>query len=369
MGVSIGRTGLSVIRPRAGDDDITPASNTRVARHACEDRAMEPTRLRCVVVVRDGPSRRVGASGLLIGRQGDCDLVTNDPSVSRRHALVRLTRDGAEVVPLGRAPIEVNGTPTTASQALGDGDELRVPGLVLAVQISLPRPDAGAPASYVLERAGGGSFGVAHSPFVIGGGEADDLIVQRWPPATLVLHVAQGELFVEARAGAAARNGEPLAAEALEPLLAGDRLTCRAESFVIAPAAGRAATTAVGVGGELPSRVAIEMLPRGGRVVFTIGGRDHPVYLADRRFDLIVALLRPPAEYQPGEFIPDDVVRTIVWPRKPAVSRPEINMLISRCRRDLVEVGLAGPRLVERAPGGGGTRIRLAPNATVEVAS
>jgi hypothetical protein len=66
---------------------------------------MEPTRLRCVVVVRDGPSRRVGAGGLLIGRQGDCDIVTNDPSVSRRHALVRLTSDGAEVVPLGRAPI------------------------------------------------------------------------------------------------------------------------------------------------------------------------------------------------------------------------------------------------------------------------
>jgi hypothetical protein len=47
------------------------------------------------------------------------------------------------------------------------------------------------------------------------------------------------------------------------------------------------------------------------------------------------------------------------------VSRPEINMLISRCRRDLVEAGLAGPRLIERAPGGGGTRLALAPGAEV----
>src|SRR5687768_8129558 len=113
---------------------------------------MEPTRLRCVVVIQDGPSRRVGPAGLLIGRQGDCDIVTNDPSVSRRHALVRLTHSGAELVPLGRAPIDVNGTPTTASAQLADGDELRVPGLVLTVQISLPRPDVSAPASYVLER-------------------------------------------------------------------------------------------------------------------------------------------------------------------------------------------------------------------------
>ena len=330
--------------------------------------SMEPTRLRCVVVVAGGPSRRVGPGGLLIGRQRDCDIVASDPSVSRRHALVRLTEGGAEVVPLGRAPIEVNGAATAAPRALADGDELRLPGLVLAVQIALPRPDGAAPASFTLERPGGGSFGIAHSPFVIGGGEADDLIVAGWPPATLVLHVAQDELFVEARDGSAARDGEPLelVPDMLEPLAAGDRLTCRGETFVIARS-GRAATTAVGHAGELPARVAIEMLPRGGRLVLAIGGREHAVYLADRRFDLMVALLRPPAGHAAGDFIPDDAVRAVVWPRKAGVSRPEINMLISRCRRDLVEAGLAGPRLIERAPGGGGTRIRLAPNAVIEV--
>ena len=81
------------------------------------------------------------------------------------------------------------------------------------------------------------------------------------------------------------------------------------------------------------------------------------------------ALLRPPAEYRAGDFIPDDTVRSVVWPRRPEVSRPEINMLISRCRRDLVEAGLAGPRLVERAPGGGGTRLVLAAGAQVELLS
>jgi hypothetical protein len=51
--------------------------------------------------------------------------------------------------------------------------------------------------------------------------------------------------------------------------------------------------------------------------------------------------------------------------RKARVARPEINMLISRCRRDLVEAGIAGPHLIERAPGGGGTRLALAPDAEI----
>src|SRR5262245_30487897 len=98
---------------------------------------MEPTRLRCFLVLPDGPARRVGPSGLLIGRQRDCDIVAADPSVSRRHALVRLTADGAEVVPLGRAPVDVNGAPTTSPRPLADGDHLSLPGLALVVQISL----------------------------------------------------------------------------------------------------------------------------------------------------------------------------------------------------------------------------------------
>jgi len=320
-----------------------------------------------MIVVPDGPSRRVGPAGVLIGRQRDCDIVASDPAVSRRHALVRLTSDGAEVVPLGKAPVEVNGEPTTNARALVNGDELRVPGLVLGVTIEVPRPSQHAITGFVLERSGS-SFGITHSPFLIGGGDSDDLIVKKWPASTLLLHIAQGVLYVEPRDGDAARNDEPIEPGTLEPLAIGDRLRYRDDTFVIAQAQG-VVTTAVGGSGELPTRVQIEILPRGGRVVFTISGREHPVYLADRRFDLMVALLRPPAEYAAGEHIPDDTVRTIVWPRKPAVSRPEINMLISRCRRDLVDAGIAGPRLIERAPGGGATRVLLAAGAEVEVLS
>ncbi|HEU0030149.1 MAG TPA: FHA domain-containing protein [Kofleriaceae bacterium] len=331
--------------------------------------ANEEPRLRCVVVVPEGPSRRVGPSGVLIGRQRDCDIVASDPSISRRHALVRLTAEGAEVVPLGRAPITLNGVEHATPAPLAHGDELALPGLTLRIEVELPRADRGAISGFALERADGGTFGIAHTPFTLGGGDTDDLIIKKWPASALHFHLAQGELFVEVRAGKLTCNGSVLATGTLEPLSVGDQLSYRDETFTIAHAVGRVATTAVGSRSELPSHVVIEMLPRGGRVVFTIGARDHAVYLADRRFDLVVALLRPPTGFQPGDFIPDDVVRSIVWPRKHSVSRPEINMLISRCRRDLLDAGLAGPRLLERAPGGGGTRLVLAANASVDVRS
>ncbi len=324
-----------------------------------------------MVVVPDGPSRRVGPGGLMIGRQGDCDLVATDPSVSRRHALVHLTSEGVEVVPLGKTPTTLNGKELANAASLADGDVLGVPGLVLQIQIELPRPlrlDASAPSSFVLVR-GAGQFGISHSPFVIGGGDTDDLIVGKWPASVLALHIAQGDLYVEARDGHASHNEEPLEPGTLAPLAVGDRLAYQGDAFMIAQPSGRVATTAVGARGDTPSRATIEILPRGGRIVFTVAGREHAVYLPDRRFDLIVALLRPPAEYKAGEMIPDDVIRTVVWPRRHDVSRPEINTLISRCRRDLVEAGLAGPRLIERAQGGGGVRLILAPGANVEVLS
>jgi hypothetical protein len=321
-----------------------------------------------MLVVPDGPSRRVGPGGVLIGRQSDCDIVATDPSVSRRHALVHFDGDGVEVVPLGKTPTLLNGKELANPHPLADGDELRVPGLVLRVQIELPRPAKDAPSSFVLAR-GAGQFGISHSPFVLGGGDTDDLIVKKWPASVIALHVAQGQLYIEPRDTHASHNEEPLELGVLAPLAVGDRIAYQGDAFLIAQPVGRVATTAVGPRVETPSRATIEILPRGGRVVFTVGGREHAVYLPDRRFDLVIALLRPPTGYNAGDFIPDDAVRTVVWPRRPEVSRPELNTLISRCRRDLVEAGLAGPRLIERAQGGGAVRFVLAPGATVDVLS
>lgn len=328
---------------------------------------MVPSRLRCTLVLANGPSRRVGPKGVLVGRHHDCDLVSTEPSVSRRHALFRVTGAGLELVPLGRAPIEINGKSIERVTTLSDGDEVNIPGVKLTVELRAEGASSTVPAAFRLERARGGSFGLTHSPFVIGGSEGDDLIVKRWPAGALHLHIAQHELFVEVTTGSAQRNDTEIAAGTLEPLAIGDTLTYRKESFLVRDSGqAHVATTAISTLHDLPIRVTVEMLPRGGRVVFVVGDGERAVYLADRQLDLIIALLRP--EFR-GTFVPDDAVRSIVWPRNPEVSRPEINMLISRCRRTLVEAGLSGPRLLVRAPGGGGTRLALAPTADVIIDS
>jgi len=319
-----------------------------------------------MVVVGDGPSKRVGPKGLLVGRQKDCDIVSLDPEISRRHALIRLTPDCAEIIPLGRTPIEINGKPRDRVHALADGDTIVMPGLQLAVQIRVARVDVDGAAAFRLVRTRGGSFGIVHSPFVLGGGDTDDLIIKRWPPAAIRIHVAQRELFVEVMTGKATCNARELGPGSLEPFAIGDTLTYRKEQFVVrsVDAAAEATTNIAGVD-DLPTEIVIEMLPRGGRVVMSVGDGERAVYLADRQLDLVIALLRPPPPLVAGELVPDDTIREIVWPRNPGVSRPEINMLISRCRRVLVEAGLAGPRLIVRSPGGGATRFALAPACAV----
>ncbi len=344
---------------------MTAAATT--ARAGSVSWGVDAPRIRCQLVLADGVARRVGPAGLTIGRQPDCDLVTDDPVASRRHALVRLTIVGAEVVPLGKGPVEVNGVATTAITALADGDRLAVPGLALAVQVRVARPNPDAGAGFQLTRLRGGSFGLGHSPFVVGGGGGDDLVVKRWPPGALRLHQIDGELYAEAVVGGVTVDGAALAVGEVAPVAPGAQLALAGEVFVVAAPPAALPVTAEAAARGLPTAVAIETLPRGGRVVFTLADGARAVFLADRRLDLLVALARPPGGYTAGDFIPDDVVRGVVWPRNLGVSRQEINMLISRCRRDLVEAGLPGARLLERAPGGGGTRLALAAGAVVSI--
>lgn len=330
---------------------------------------MSAPRLRCVILVSDGPSRRVGPGGLLIGRQKDCDIVADEPSISRRHALIRLAGDSAELVPLGRAPVSVNGKETDRAVALANNDRIELPGMVLTVVLEMPRPDQNQSTGFALARQRGGSFGISHSPFVVGGGEHDDLILKGWPEGAMRFHVAQGGLFVELTEAAKVNEHAVGPDDGMVELAPGDALGFKKEVFTIALVSGGDQTTIVGDKSGLPRKVVVQILPRGGRIVFGLAEGDRAVFLADRRLDLLVALLRPPPPYSAGDFIPDDVVRPIVWPRNPGVSRPEINMLISRCRQDLVAAGLHGPRLLERAPGGGATRVALAAGAEITVDS
>ena len=67
-------------------------------------------------------------------------------------------------------------------------------------------------------------------------------------------------------------------------MIAGDLLAYRGETFEVRYFAGMLTTTAV-KRADLPVKVVIEMLPRGGRILFTSRDGEHAVNLADRRLD------------------------------------------------------------------------------------
>lgn len=72
------------------------------------------------------------AAEVVIGRSPDCDIVLDDPNVSRRHCLVKRTWDGFTAQDLGsRNGVAVNGRQLEAARILRDGDELDVGGIRL----------------------------------------------------------------------------------------------------------------------------------------------------------------------------------------------------------------------------------------------
>lgn len=304
---------------------------------------------------------------MIIGRSPRCELVLREETASRTQALVYLGADGPQLVILGKGVTTVNGSPVEHERALAAGDVIGLPGLALSVEAEAA---AGVPGDeprtgWLVESSSGNLFGVSVSPFVIGGGAAVDVRFDGWPDEVMRLHSAEQRLHLEA-IEPLELDGVALAAGEIERVdvgsvigYSGDRLTVLSGGQV---SSGR--TAAEDAAAQLPSRVRLEFLPRGGRLTVSANGREHSLYLADRRCDLIAALLSPPAPYQPGELIPDDTLIPRVWAHK-ASTRVNLNVLLHRVRRDLVRAGLGGVDLLQRASGGGATRFALADDAAV----
>jgi len=84
-----------------------------------------PVRL-CGVLVRGERVYRLEAPATVLGRSRQCDVVINDPNVSRRHAEVRREGDGYVLVDLGSTNgLTVNGQEVKRA-ALADGDQVQL---------------------------------------------------------------------------------------------------------------------------------------------------------------------------------------------------------------------------------------------------
>jgi len=88
------------------------------------------------LVLPDGNHVPVSDSPVVLGRLPECDIVVNDPNVSRRHAEFRRTTDGVVVTDLGSTNgTRVNGVPVREHQ-LVSGDEVTVGSTTLVFELS-----------------------------------------------------------------------------------------------------------------------------------------------------------------------------------------------------------------------------------------
>lgn len=306
-------------------------------------------------------------AGLLIGRSAECDVVLADARVSRHQLLLRPTDDGVEATVLGRAPVQVNGAPVAASATLRDGDAIGLLGKTFRV-VSSAAPTTRTDAFvWGVEVREGAFCRVVESPFTVGGGAGDHLQVPRWPPGLLALTAVQRALVLEASQPGVALNGDVLQEAQVASVQPGAVATFLGQSvrFVAAPVASELETVP-SEDDALPRLARLEFLTRGGRLTLGFGAWERTLWLADRRCDLVAALLFPPPPYAAGDPIPDEVLFPRVWPDGRA-GRVELNTLVFRIRKDLVRADVDGATLVDR--GDGATRFRLRDGATATLAS
>lgn len=300
--------------------------------------------------------------GALLGRSVDCDIVIADERVSRHHAIVREVEDGVEAVTLGGA-VTRNGAPVEGAARLSDGDELGVLDHRFVLR-SAPEPPPEPSALWFVERDPGVLVPLGDRRFTVGGGADDGLQIPTWEPGAVALERVGDGLVAEVLADGVATD-RPHAPGDMVTLRSGANVTHRGVAIrVLALPASPAKPTHRSSVDELPWAVSLALLPRGGRLSVSVGGRTARVYLADKRCDLFVCLLRPRPPYVVGEPLPDDVILSRLWPGDRA-SRTDINTLVWRIRKDLAAAYLADVPLLERS--NGGLCLRLAAGARVSI--
>lgn len=302
-------------------------------------------------------------AGLLLGRGTDCEIVLPDSRVSRHQLLLRAVDEGVELLVLGRATVRVNGAPVQAVTTLRDGDLVAVYERSFRV-VSTPAPRPERPGgTWTIESREGSLYRVTASPFTVGGGADDDLQVGGWPPSLLVLTTVQRSLVLETRRDGVECGGAlPEGAVVTVPPGALVRYLGQ-ELRLVAVSTSAQTDTAPSSGPELPRRVRLEFLPKGGRLTLGYGGFERSLWLADRRCDLVATLLFPPSPYAAGDHLPDDLLIPRVWPGGRQGGRVELNTLVFRTRKDLVRAEVDGAAVLDRYDGG--VRFRLADGADV----
>ena len=120
--------------PDGQDDDEAPAEQSgRTMVYSTSERHSEPleerarSRAETALLVLGGKRMVVGPAGATLGRSRKCDIVVDDPNVSREHAEVRPRGGSWVLVDLGSTNgSSINGRRTDGAEVLKPGDEIEL---------------------------------------------------------------------------------------------------------------------------------------------------------------------------------------------------------------------------------------------------
>jgi hypothetical protein len=134
--LGLGEFGIQTrIAPPEGQEDLeAPAEHSgRTMVYSTSERHSQPleerarSRAETVLVVLDGKRMVVGPTGATLGRSRKCDIVVDDPNVSREHAEIRPRGGSWVLVDLGSTNgSSINGRRTDGAEVLKPGDEIEL---------------------------------------------------------------------------------------------------------------------------------------------------------------------------------------------------------------------------------------------------
>lgn len=142
--LGLGEFGIQARLVRPADDraEMEQADHGRTMVHSSAERVQEPlaqerrSRRGRAFVVSAGKRLPVGATGAVIGRSRECDVVLEDADVSRRHAEIRPAGTGWTVADLGSTNgVRVNGRAADGAVALASGDRLELGTVVVSFEV------------------------------------------------------------------------------------------------------------------------------------------------------------------------------------------------------------------------------------------
>jgi len=315
----------------------------------------------CWLSCEDLGKLRVGASGVLIGRSPDCDMVLPDPRTSRHHALVREGISGPILIPLGRNPTLVNGARVAQVMPLQDGDKLGFPGLKLEVILNTRIRATGR--TWLAARERGTVMTTIRGATALGGGPDDDLIVPGWPPGAAHLDLVGRSLIATFhQPGTLDRVEHP--ADAVVQLTSGNLLAFGGERLRLLVQRDHSQSTMMSL--ETEEYAPLEFVrytpqgKKGGVLELAFDGQQVSVELSELRARVVGALI-----HAGGEPLSDETLIPIAFPPPQRRTARDLELLIHRLRTTLLQEGLDPYRIIGRT----GSQTRLLIDERTELAT